>query len=385
MNTEIRDHLNFAKGALDLLTNSTTADTGVTMLLDIHRDAAVDVLRSRVTADTVPRLAITSSGVIAFSTGAAATDTRISRHADAGRTLFDTNGTANPTHLSISATAAQRSLLSIRVADEANPRFRAYGDATLQGIELGTGGADAPDVNLYRSGANQLKTDDTLIVSHAGGVVSNDTVFAFRAGLTGDANYKMRISEAGVIEWGVGGATAVDTTLYRAAADILRTNDLLSARRGAAANGALDIAVDADAVGRLSILATGAMWWSDGAAAADTSFYRLSADNLASDDNFRVVGPNATTARGYHMHVSGEANNRISLYMDSGGLPTFRMGPGGATATVQVLGPRQTGHATWTGTAEIVTRDTETVTLIQLARAVKGMKDGIAIHGFFTA
>ena len=42
MNAEVRDHLNFVKGALDLLTNSTTADTGVTMSIQVHRTTVTD-------------------------------------------------------------------------------------------------------------------------------------------------------------------------------------------------------------------------------------------------------------------------------------------------------------------------------------------------------
>ena len=110
-------------------------------------------------------------GTIAPSTSATiptlyvgTTDVRITRSA-AGKALLDANGAAAATELAIDATSGQRSLLSIRVAGEANPRFRATGDATLAGIELGAGGASAPDTTLYRSGVNVLKTDGTLVAT----------------------------------------------------------------------------------------------------------------------------------------------------------------------------------------------------------------------------
>lgn len=81
MNTEVRDHDLFLKGALDLLTNSTTADVGATMHLSVTRALSTDtVMRGLVTADTVPRLAVLASGNLQWGTGAAAADTVLSRN-----------------------------------------------------------------------------------------------------------------------------------------------------------------------------------------------------------------------------------------------------------------------------------------------------------------
>lgn len=81
MNTEIQAHLNFLKGALDLLTNSTTADTGVTMRLQIARGAASDhVLDGRVSGDTNSRVWIEADGTHQWGSGTAAPDINLYRY-----------------------------------------------------------------------------------------------------------------------------------------------------------------------------------------------------------------------------------------------------------------------------------------------------------------
>jgi hypothetical protein len=49
------------------------------------------------------------------------------------------------------------------------------------------------------------------------------TILAF--GKTGDANWACTINSGGRIDWGAGGAIAVDTNLYRSGANILKTDD----------------------------------------------------------------------------------------------------------------------------------------------------------------
>lgn len=56
--------------------------------------------------------------------------------------------------------AATRIFASKLLAADANPAFRILGDGKH---EWGAGGASAVDTNLYRSAANVLKTDDTLL------------------------------------------------------------------------------------------------------------------------------------------------------------------------------------------------------------------------------
>lgn len=82
MNTETRDHLNFVKGSLDLISNSTTADTGNAMSLYIKRALATDAAYSAaVTADGTARLAMNAAGKISWGSGAAAADVTLERSA----------------------------------------------------------------------------------------------------------------------------------------------------------------------------------------------------------------------------------------------------------------------------------------------------------------
>ena len=104
MNTETRDHLNFLKGALDLLTNSTTADTGATMLLDLNRASGSDVFRSRVTADTQARLRIASTGLVGFGSGAATQDLYVYR-SQVNRLIIDRDGAAGGQFIFATSTA----------------------------------------------------------------------------------------------------------------------------------------------------------------------------------------------------------------------------------------------------------------------------------------
>jgi hypothetical protein len=108
------------------------------------------------------------------------------------------------------------------------------------------------DTNLYRSAADTLKTDDSLIVGTNLSVTGNinltasNTIIARSAGATTnnilvgristDTLDRITISNGGVLSFG-SGALANDTNLYRSAADTLKTDDnLIVAAAGTAAN-----------------------------------------------------------------------------------------------------------------------------------------------------
>jgi len=81
----------------------------------------------------------------------------------------------------------------------------------------------AEDVNLYRGATNLLQTDDAFKTNVAG------SAKAFVAGQVGvDIDDKFTIYGDGKIEWG-SGAGARDTNLYRAAANVLKTDDSIDA------------------------------------------------------------------------------------------------------------------------------------------------------------
>jgi len=76
----VRDNLTFLKGALDLLTNGTTADTGATTYFNITREAASDsVFRSAVTGDAHARYIINAGGGMVWGAGADTGDVNLYR------------------------------------------------------------------------------------------------------------------------------------------------------------------------------------------------------------------------------------------------------------------------------------------------------------------
>jgi hypothetical protein len=81
LNAEIRDHANFLKGALDILTGSTTADTGQTMYMKIARPSSTDfAFRAFVGSEANDRLYVAAGGQIAAGAGgASAVDTFFER------------------------------------------------------------------------------------------------------------------------------------------------------------------------------------------------------------------------------------------------------------------------------------------------------------------
>ena len=78
------------------------------------------------------------------------------------------------------------------------------------------------DVNLYRSAANRLQTDDEIRAVRASGASALAVLLN-----AADANNTYSVEGSGKIWWGAGGASALDTNLYRSAADTLKTDDTL--------------------------------------------------------------------------------------------------------------------------------------------------------------
>lgn len=98
----------------------------------------------------------------------------------------------------------------------------ASGTTPANGIGFGS------DVNLYRSAADQLKTDDSLSALRYTAVPTLSTNQAFMSVVGANSFESFLISGGGQLNWG-SGAAATDTNLYRSAADILKTDDLLDA------------------------------------------------------------------------------------------------------------------------------------------------------------
>jgi hypothetical protein len=140
--------------------------------------------------------------------------------------------------------AASQDAIHVEVAGDSVDRLTINADGKM---EWGPGGASALDTNLYRSSANVLKTDDALVVggvlttlssisaglgiSAAGAITTTyagATSRGFGASVSGDGAYRYQVQLDGKIEWG-NGTAAVDTNLYRSAANVLKTDDSLIA------------------------------------------------------------------------------------------------------------------------------------------------------------
>lgn len=90
----LRDNLNFLKGALDLLTASTTADTGTLMRLGIIRGAVGNVaLSAAVSGDANDRFALNADGRHEWGSGSAVRDTWLFRTSEGELSLGGTSQT----------------------------------------------------------------------------------------------------------------------------------------------------------------------------------------------------------------------------------------------------------------------------------------------------
>lgn len=95
-------------------------------------------------------------------------------------------------------------------------------------VEFTSGITIGGDVNLYRSAANKLRTDDTLdLVNQITFTRSSASDINQLSLVSGDSVGRLSILADGKHEWGAGGVESRDTNLYRSAADTLKTDDSL--------------------------------------------------------------------------------------------------------------------------------------------------------------
>ena len=178
------------------------------------------------------------------------------------------------------------------------------------------GPSGSQDTNLYRSAANTLKTDDTFLVTSnvalkpggAGQSVLDGYGFYFwkTAGETNPTNIMIgALSDAGGVAdtpgfmFGPGGA-ARDTNIFRAAANILKTDDEFQI----GINGGKDTLSLTNTTADVGITIGG-----------DTNLYRSAANALKTDDALEVAG--ALTTGG--VAVSTTAHTHTAL-VPTGGL-----------------------------------------------------------------
>lgn len=121
--------------------------------------------------------------------------------------------------------ATTTDVLTSKITTDTKERFVLNADGKQ---EWGKGENTAPDTNLYRAEPNVLKTDDAFEVGAVEGgraYTSNqaaaDTIIRNRL-LAADANPAYKVSGDGKTTWGAGGASAVDTVLFRSGAAALK-------------------------------------------------------------------------------------------------------------------------------------------------------------------
>lgn len=216
----------------------------------------------------------------------------------------------------ITVAAAGTDALSIKVTGDSVNRLIVNGDGT---IEWGPGNG-AVDTNLYRSAANTLKTDDALVVAGAAtlqstlGVTGTSTLAAincttidatgdisgsaalatthvYSAIVTGDSFDRYRVLADGTIQIGPGNATR-DTNLYRAAANILATDDDFAIRT---VGKGLHVAEGANAKMGTSTLVAGTVTVSTTAVTA-TSRILLTIQSLGTVATAKAIAVTARTA-----------------------------------------------------------------------------------------
>jgi hypothetical protein len=175
-----------------------------------------------------PTTADATAGAAGTAVSASASDHRHLGHAQ----LHDHSTAADGTALA-PVTVATTSALAADIAIQAKVAGDVVGrlniDAT--GKMAWSDGAAAADVTLYRAAADKLSTDDMFQVRNATGVVVYGTGGNVLRGFltTADTNPAFYVGSDGGLAWGPGGATAIDTNLYRSAANVLKTDYALHA------------------------------------------------------------------------------------------------------------------------------------------------------------
>ena len=160
-------------------------------------------------------------------------------------------------------------------------------------IFWGQGVTTAPDTNLYRANVAQLKTDGSLIVC--------GNVNAMKAVADVNAQMAMYVDFAGAglpaLVWGPGGASGVDTWLYRtgtggglATSGGLYVLGAVIVNGPAAGSGAFLSSVGSDTNYRYQLTDDGGMAWGPGNAATDVTLSRLTNNQLYTNGSFQAAG-----------------------------------------------------------------------------------------------
>jgi hypothetical protein len=281
-NAEVRDHLNFLKGALDLLTGSTTADAGTGMSILVTRGGTGSFgLETQVTGDSTPRWGVTAAGSVQWGSGAAARDVYLQRLASSPGYLEVTSPTAD-------ATLVIRSILPSPLLSEAFKIAWGSSISTQYSHSMGQEGVTGnPFIRLRRQSSNtttivanadgrvefQPSTGTGATHSRVGSALQDTSTDAnsFYVWIPGDTQPRLAIGQDGSgrpkLVMGPGGGTAPDVVFFRAAANGLESdNTFLRLTRSTTAGGALLGRVQGDGTEQFILYARGHGVFNDGVA-----------------------------------------------------------------------------------------------------------------------
>ena len=218
-----------------------------------------------------------------------------------------------------------------------------YVASTACMLAAGPGGNDVRIGNVGPGGVSCIDfgwSHDTYMFRSAAGVISTNSSVYVRSGALAtfanatDANTTWYVAASnGALNWGPGGATAVDTNLYRFGASVLKTDGEFRAGAGVRSSSWVMVN-DGSSASQIYMAADGKMYFG---VAGDTNLYRSSAGTLttdqrfeARDDNFTFVArPPTGAGYAYGIFVGNEANPRLRIQQNNG---SINWGPGGSTA-----------------------------------------------------
>lgn len=210
-----------------------TAQT-LTAKKTLEAASATVLFATRVTADTVDRLALEANGKLAWGPGNGAADTNLYRSA-ADTLKTDDKFQANQLESTVATGTAPLVVASTTLVANLNAeRFGGQLAAFYQSasnLNAGTLADARLSANVMLLAAAQVSTG--LKTFQAGGATAD----VLDAQVAGDAQKRFATRADGRFEWGSGAAVR-DTNLYRSAADLLRTDDGFSVGGTLAVTGA---------------------------------------------------------------------------------------------------------------------------------------------------
>lgn len=272
--------------------------TPYTLALDYEGSTTelVDVTNAAGTTLTVVR-AIDGTSAVGHTAGV-----RV-RHVSSGRDFFDSRTHENSND-SVHGLGSGSNVVGTTTAQTltnktlTNPTINA---AALSGTFSGT-----PTFSGIVTHSNQIILTDILRGSRA---LATDSMYESR--VTGDANARFFTRADGRIAWGPG-TTGFDTVLYRSAADTLMTDDQFFANRPLGTDVTFGGRRAADGNSRWYMTADGVLTLGDGAGAIDTNLYRSAANVLATDDSFTVGGNLTVTGINGSVHARKTADTNVT-------------------------------------------------------------------------